>query len=580
MKRILGFVKRFLRHKRHLAIGVAAIPIVALCDIKLTLIIGEALTRLEDEGGTDFLADVFFALIGIALVQGIFRFVQRWYIVGVSRRVEVELKQELFDKLTELPMTFHGRSRSGDIVSRLTSDVENLRMLIGPGSMYVLGALFLAPGSLIVLFRISPPVAIGMSLPLVLAGWCMRSLTPKLHEYSQAVQESLANISHRAQESFSGVRVIKGYGLAGHESSGFTDVSSENRTHQIQMASARGKLHALVNLSYELAFLPILVVGGWAMIDDSIAIGDLFTFIDLGFKVFWPVMALGWMAGLYPRALASAERIDALLEEPRTIADPAEPVVIDRVTGSFQMRNVSHTYADAPRPALTGVTVDVPAGSTLGVVGPTGSGKTTLLSLLARVHEAQGELKLDRVPVRDLALDQLRGAIAYVPQDSFLFSDTYRANIEFGSDDELSDERLAELIDLSGMTDEVAGFPDGTEQLIGESGVTLSGGQRQRTCIARALARNPRVLVLDDALSAVDTETEARLIDTLRDAGDGRTVVLSAHRLATVRHADRIIALRGGRVDAQGTHDELLERSDWYRRTWNRQRMLEELEGL
>jgi len=577
---VLGFYRRFLVHRWRLLGGVLAIPLVAACDIQITVLIGNALSHLQAREDPEFLRGFFFLLLAIAATQGFFRFLQRWWIVGVSRRVEVELKQDLFDKLTGLSLGFHERSRSGDIVSRLTSDVENLRMLLGPGCMYTLGSLVMVPGSFAVLFSISPKLAFAMIVPLSLAGFAMKSLTPRLHRWSMAVQESLADISHRAQESFSGVRVVKGYGLAALESSEFRGVSEENRDHQIGLGRVRGMTQALVHLSFDLAFLPILVVGGIAMIDRSIEVGDLFKFIDLGFKVFWPMIALGWMAGLYPRALASAERIDELLGEPSEIIEADEPVERRSRAGALSLRRVSYTYPGAPRPALTDVSVEVPAGSTLGVVGPTGSGKTTLLSLIARLYEARGEIRLDDVPIRSLAVADLRDALGFVPQDSFLFSDTYRSNVGFGARGELDDSELERLIAAVDMREEVAAFPDGPDQLIGERGVTLSGGQRQRTCIARAIAKDPRVLVLDDTLSAVDTQTESRLLANLRAVGRERTVVVSAHRLATVREAERILVLREGRVEASGTHDELLLRSDWYRRTWERQRMLDELEEL
>ena len=579
MQRLWVYVLRFVRHRKRLLLGVLAIPVVAFCDIRLTLLIGDTLTELRKGNDTQFLAGVFGALLAISATQGVFRFLQRWWIVGVSRRVEVELKQELFEKLTRLPLSFHARSRSGDIVSRLTSDVENIRMLLGPGSMYVLGALFLIPGSLFVLFRISAEVTLYMAVPLVLVALAMKALTPRLHRASVAVQESLADISHRAQESFSGIRVVRGYGLAQHERADFEVVSNDNRGHQIQMASARGLMHGLVNLAYDLAFLPILFVGGWAMIDRTIEVGDLFKFIDLGFKVFWPVIALGWIAGMYPRALVSAERIDELLHEDPAIVDPENPVPLD-VEGAFSLHDVSYTYPGAPTSALSGLNIELPAGTTLGVVGPTGAGKSTLLNLLGRLYEAKGEILLDRVPLRDLEIGTLRGALAYVPQDSFLFSDTYRNNIAFGANGPVDDADIAEWIERAAMTEDVARFPDGIDQIIGERGVTLSGGQRQRTCIARALAKDPRVLILDDALSAVDTETEVALLDGLRHAGAGRTVVIAAHRLGSVRNAENTIVLREGRIEAQGTHAELLERSDWYRETWRRQQMEDELEEL
>ena len=560
--------------------GMLCIPIVTVFEIWLTVAIGNALTKLRAGDDATFLRGLFFLILVVAITQGLFRFFQRYLMVGVSRLFEVGLKQDLFDKLTRLSFNFHGRSRSGDIVSRLTADVESIRMLLGPGMMYVLSAVVLVPGSMIVLFMISPPVTVAMAIPLVLVAVVMRVLTPRLHRHSTAVQESLAEISHRAQESFAGIRVVKGYGLASHEGNGFTEVSERNRGHQVDLARARGWTESLIHLSFDLAFLPILFLGGWAIIDRSIAVGDLFKFIDLGFKVFWPVIAFGWIAGLYPRALASAERIDAVLDEVSEIEEAADPVPLPEVRGELSLRGVSYTYPDTPRPALADVTVHVPAGSTLGVVGPTGAGTSTLLNLLGRLYEAQGEIRLDNVPIRRLSLSTLRSALAYVPQDSFLFSDSYRENIAFGADEPLDDEELAVLIDRAGMTEEVADFAHGYDQLIGERGVTLSGGQRQRSCIARALARDPRVLILDDALSAVDTETEVRLLSSLRAAGRERTVVVAAHRLATVKHADQILALRKGRVEAQGTHDELLERSDWYRRTWDRQRMQEELKEL
>jgi ATP-binding cassette, subfamily B, multidrug efflux pump len=428
--------------------------------------------------------------------------------------------------------------------------------------------------------HISPAVTLAMSLPLLLVAVAMMIMTPRLQRYSTAVQESLADISARAQESFAGIRVVKGYGLDAHENARFRAGSETNRGHQLDLARARGLQDAWIHMAYDLAFLPILVVGGWGMIDQRLDVGDLFTFVDLGFKVFWPVIALGWIAGLYPRAVASAMRIDALLEERSEIVEPAAPVVLAAVKGRLSLRDVGYTHAGATRPALAGITLEVPAGTTLGVVGPTGSGKSTLLNLLGRLFESEGEIRLDGVPIRQLSLDTLRGALAYVPQDSFLFSDTYRANIEFGAERPLDEAELARLVREAAMTDEVAAFPDKLDQLIGERGVTLSGGQRQRTCIARALARDPRVLILDDALSAVDTETEARLLASLKSAGKGRTVVVAAHRIATVRSAERILVLREGRAEALGTHAELLEGSRWYRETWERQRMSAELEIL
>ncbi len=582
MRRLWNFFRRFLRHRRQLVAGFACIPAAQLCDVLVTVVIGRTLDRLRTATDTEFLAGIVAIVMGLSLVRGVFRYLQRWWLVVVSRWVENELKQELFDKLVSLPLSFHAASRSGDVVSRVTSDVENVRMFLGPGMMYTLGAIVMVPVSLGLLFSIDAPLAATMIVPLVLMGLGMKAFTPRIHRHSLAVQESLAEIGHRAQENFGGIRVVKGYGREESQVERFEKASRVNRENQILLGRARGLTHAITHAANDFTFVVILVVGGLAMIDRRIAAGELFQFIDLTFKVFWPIIAVGWIAGMYPRALASAQRIDELLERQSDLVEPAEPVRVPVLRGDYVARGVSYTYPTADRAALAQISVHFPAGSVLGVVGPTGSGKTTLLLLLGRLMDpTTGEVRVDGVDLRRVSLEQLRGAIGYVPQDSFLFSDTWRENVGFGVDEPLSDERLARLAELSCMTEEVARFPGGYDQRIGERGVTLSGGQRQRTCIARALARDPRILVLDDALSAVDTETEARLIENLRAAGRGRTVVIAAHRLSSVVRADHVVVLgRDGRVEAQGNHAELVARPGWYRDTWQRQQARDELSVL
>jgi ATP-binding cassette, subfamily B, multidrug efflux pump len=572
--------QRFLRYRWTLAAGVVCIPLSALGDVWITKLIGDALDRLRLGSDTSFLAGLFWLLLGIALVRGVFRFLQRWWIVCVSRYVEVGLKQDLFDKLAQLPLSFHVRNRSGDLVSRLTSDVENIRMFLGPGLMYTVGALVMVPVSLGYLIVLDAPVALWMVVPLVAMGIGMKLMSPRLEKHSLAVQESLAEIGHKAQEAFSGIRVVKGYSREQQQIARFDAASRRNLDHQIQLGRARGITHAITWGAKDLTFLPILLVGGLSMIDQTLPAGSLFKFIDLTFKVFWPIIALGWMAGIYPRAVVSSRRVEELLSTAPEIADPPQPRDPASIEGRLDLEQVSFSYPGSDRPAVEQISVAVPAKSVLGIVGPTGSGKSTLLNLLARLFDAQGSIRLDGVPVTEMSLSTLRGALGYVPQDSFLFSDTWRENVGFGAEHPLDDAEIAELARLASMAEEVATFPKGFDQRIGERGVTLSGGQRQRTCIARALARNPRVLILDDALSAVDTETEAQLVHNIKSAGEGRTVILSAHRLSTVRHADHILVLEGGRVVQQGTHAELVARPGWYADTWARQQAQEELAEL
>ena len=580
MRELALLFRRFLRHKWTLLAGFACIPLASLGEVWITRLIGQSLDRLRTGSDTEFLVGLFWMLLGVSLLRGTFRFLQRWWLVCVSRWVEVRLKQDLFDKLVSLPTSFHVRNRSGDLVSRLTSDVENVRMFLGPGLMYVAGALVMVPASLGYLLVLDWTVALWMVVPLLCMGAGMWWMSARLEKHSLAVQETLAEIGHRAQESFAGTRVVKGYSREEQQAARFEQSSRRNLQHQIELARARGITHAITYTSKDLTLLPILLVGGLAMIDRSLPAGDLFMFVDLTAKVFWPIIALGWMAGVYPRSVVSARRILELLDTPREIDEPLAPVELPNVQGHVELRGATFTYPGSAAPTVVGIDLVVPANGVLGVVGPTGSGKSTLLNLLARIFDAQGEVLLDGVDVKRLPLSTLRGALGYVPQDSFLFSDTWRNNVAFGAERELDDAEIDDLARRSCMTGELERFPKGRDQKIGERGVTLSGGQRQRTCIARALARDPRVLVLDDSLSAVDTETEAQLVHNLKSASHGRTVILAAHRLSTVRHANQIVVLEEGRIVQRGTHAELLALPGWYADTWKRQQAQQELAGL
>lgn len=576
---LLRFFRRFLVYRTSLILGVLCIPLAQLCDVGITLLVGDALDTAREASDTGWLTRVLLLMAAYAVGHCVMRYYQRWLIVVVSRRVEVDMKTELFAKLVSLPFAYHDRSRSGDVVSRLTSDVEAVRMVLGPGLMYTLGALVIVPISLGYLFTLNPLLAVTMVAPMVCMAVTMKLLSGRLHRFSVLVQESIAGISHRAQENFGGIRVVKGYAREDAQARLFEETSAENRDHQVLLGDARGLTNAAIYGSFDLTFAVILLIGGLAAVDRTLPIGDLFKFVDLTLKVFWPLISIGWILGMLPRAVASAQRIEELLHETNPIVEGDADLDRADVQGALAFRGVGFTYERGTKPALSGITVEVAAGETLGIVGPTGAGKSTLLNLVGRLFDAtEGSVELDGRDVRSLSFDALRGSLGYVPQDSFLFSETYAENIRFGADRDLSDDEVDALIARVAMDAEVAEFPGGTGTMVGERGVTLSGGQRQRTCIARALARDPRILLLDDCLSAVDTETERELVGSLRTAGQGRTVLVAAHRLSTVRAADRILVLSAdGRMETVGTHDELVARPGWYRDTWEQQQRTESL---
>lgn len=585
MKVLAAFFARFLRRKRQLVGGFIAVPLTRLADIAVTLAIGAALNGLQKGAPVDAVDRALGWIALYALCQACSSFAQRWFIVSNSRHVERELKQDVFDKLTSLSFGFHNKSRSGDIVSRLTSDIENVRMFLGPGLMFAVGSLVMVPVTLVLLIRLDATLALVMALPLAILGGGFRWLTPRLHAASKDVQEGLADISHRAQENFAGIRVVKGFAREEHQAARFAEASLTNRERQVRLARARGLTHAFATTSSQLTFAVILLLGGRAMIDGRLGYGDTLVFVDLTLKLFWPLVAIGWLAGMVPRAIASAQRVQEILGEAPEIADPPPGAarLLERgaVRGEYELQDVCFTYPGAEAPALRDLNLRIPAGSRFGVVGPTGCGKTTLLHLLGRIYDCQGEIRLDGVPLPELCVADLRAPVGYVPQDSFLFSDTWADNVGFGCEDELGEERLGELAELVCMTDELGSFQGGARQLIGERGVTLSGGQRQRTAIARALASDPRILILDDALSAVDTETERRLIEHLRHEGRSRTVLIAAHRLSSVCEADQILVLDAAGSPAElGTHEELLAEGGWYARTWAQQQTRHELEEL
>ncbi|GJM22569.1 MAG: ABC transporter ATP-binding protein [Planctomycetota bacterium] len=514
----------------------------------------------------------------LVLIKGAAKFGMRWYITGASREFEQHFRQDLFAHLMTLSPRDVSHVRTGDIMSRSTADVEAVRLMLGPGVMYVSQAIVIVPGALIAMALIDPVLMLAMLVPFVGLATVIRLAAPPTQRWSQATQERLAEISTVAQENISGIRVVKAFAREAVSSGDFRKMGTSLFEANLRLATLRGLTAAAITAVKEFGVLVILVLGGLHIVDGNMQPEDMFFFLMVLNIALWPLIAIGWMLGMYHRGKAGAERLEELFALQPSVQEAAEPRTPETTRGALEVRDLTHAFDGAP--VLQNVSFKVPAGATLGITGRTGCGKTTLVQLLARLIEPPpGTVFIDGVDVRDLPLDWLRKTIGVVPQDTFLFSETIHDNIAFAGE-HVDREQVLAAARLAHIHDDIEGFPTGYEQELGERGVTLSGGQRQRTAIARTLAARPPVMVLDDCLSAVDSVTEQNILRQLRGALAERTAVIVSHRVSALSLADHVIVLDEGRVEEAGSHEDLLARGGLYAELHERQQIEAELDEL
>jgi ATP-binding cassette, subfamily B, multidrug efflux pump len=546
-------------------------------------VIRRAVDDLRGRGPGHKLVYYAIALLTVAAAKGIFQFLTRSTVIGVSREIEFDLRNDLFQHLEGLSYSYYQRTRTGDIMARATNDLNAVRMLLGPAIMYSANTVVFTTGALVFMLWISPRLTLYAFLPLPIVSITIQYFGQQIHQRFERIQSMFSEISARAQENFSGARVIRAYVQEEAEIAAFETSNLEYIARSMKLVRLMGMLWPTLETMLGMAIVLVLWLGGREVISGRISVGDFVAFNTYMVQLTWPIIALGWVINIFQRGTASMGRINEILVERSEIEDsPAikaglasGAIVPTHLQGEIEFRHLNFSYNG--KPVLHDINLRIPAGTSLAIVGPTGSGKTTLVSLIPRIYDAEpGAVLIDGTPVREHSIANLRHNLGFVPQETFLFSETVRGNIAFGKED-ATDEDVRAAARAANIAEDIEGFPEQYRTLVGERGITLSGGQKQRTAIARAIIRNPRILILDDALSSVDTHTEDKILNHLREVMEGRTTIFISHRVSTVRNADRIAVLHAGRIVELGTHDELVAKDGYYTDLYNKQLLEEEL---
>ena len=575
--RVLSRLYPYLRrHRGRLAIGFVAILFSNAFQMMGPWVMGLAVDSLYVSVTQRQLLQYGGILVGLTVLEGVCRFASRWWLIGASRDMEYSLRRDVFDHLESLPMSFYQRNKTGELMSRATNDLSNVRMLLGPGIMYSANTIVTAVVAVGFMLSIDWRLTLVSLLPMPVVSIAVRKVGQRINALTEESQEKLAELSARVQESMAGARVVKAFSQEGQEVEDFRRLNGDLVEKNNRLNRVTSVFYPLMQFVIGLAIVLILWFGGREVVQGSISRGQLVQFIFYLGTLAWPMIALGWVVNLLERGRASMLRLNFILDTEPEVRDGSAVQDDFEVQGELEFRNLNFAYNGTP--VLKNISLKIPRGKTVAIVGATGSGKSTLVQLIPRLYNAPpGTLFVDGVPIERIPLETLRRSIGFIPQDTFLFGETVRENIAFGVED-ASDAEVERAAAVSNILADIQEFPARFNTIVGERGITLSGGQKQRTAISRGVIRDPKILILDDALSSVDTYTEEQILHELENVRSGRTSILISHRVSTVKDADEIVVMDHGEIVERGTHEQLLANEGYYAELHERQLLEEEIE--